>query len=66
MFAWFSYKKPNVRLHVRPPVIQNHKNDLLDYRTTKSIITFPKDKSIPIALVKKIVKASIRVMKDRA
>jgi hypothetical protein len=25
MFAWFSFKKPNVRLHVRPPVLQEHK-----------------------------------------
>ena len=23
MFAWFSFKKPYIRLHVRPPVIQN-------------------------------------------
>jgi hypothetical protein len=22
MFAWFSYQQPNIRLHVRPPVIQ--------------------------------------------
>ena len=28
MFAWFSFKKPNVRLHVRPPVIENHKRNL--------------------------------------
>jgi uncharacterized protein YdhG (YjbR/CyaY superfamily) len=24
MFAWFSFKKPHIRLHVRPPVIQKH------------------------------------------
>lgn len=65
MFAWFSFKKPHVRLHVRPPVIQNHKRDLAGYPTTKAIVSFPKDKPIPVTLLKKLVKASIRVMKDR-
>jgi uncharacterized protein YdhG (YjbR/CyaY superfamily) len=66
MFAWFSYKKPNVRLHVRPPVIEEHKQDLADCVTTKSIVTFPKDKEIPVPLVKKLVKASIKIMKNKS
>lgn len=37
MFVWFSYKKPYVRLRVRPPVIQNNKNKLTDYITTKAL-----------------------------
>lgn len=65
MFAWFSYKKPNVRLHVRPPVIENHKKELTDYTTTKAIVSFSVDKGIPKALVNKLVKASIKEMKDR-
>jgi uncharacterized protein YdhG (YjbR/CyaY superfamily) len=64
MFAWFSYKKPYVRLHVRPPVIEEHKEVLIGYSTTKSIISFPANKEIPIDLVKKLVYASIRVMKE--
>ena len=64
MFAWFSYKKPNVRLHVRPPVIEMHKKELVGCVLTKSIVTFPKEKKIPITVVKKLVKASIKVMKD--
>ena len=66
MFAWFSYKKPNVRLHVRPPVIEMHKEELVGYVLTKSIVTFPKDRKIPITLVKKLVRASIKVMKDKS
>ena len=64
MFAWFSYKQPNVRLHVRPPVIEMHKKELAGCVLTKSIVTFPKDKRIPITIVKKLVKASIKVMKN--
>jgi uncharacterized protein YdhG (YjbR/CyaY superfamily) len=45
MFAWFSFKKPYVRLHVPPSVIQEHRNELAGYVTTKAIVSFPKGKS---------------------
>jgi uncharacterized protein YdhG (YjbR/CyaY superfamily) len=64
MFAWFSYKKPNVRLHVRPPVLQDYRNELAGYSTTTAIVSFPLHKEIPVALVKKLVKASLKVMKN--
>jgi uncharacterized protein YdhG (YjbR/CyaY superfamily) len=66
MFAWFSFKKPYVRLHVRPPVIQDHKKELAGYPTTQAIVSFPADQEVPIALVKKLVKASLKAMKDRS
>ncbi|MCI0706327.1 MAG: DUF1801 domain-containing protein [Ignavibacteriae bacterium] len=65
MFVWFSFKKPYVRLHVRPPVIQNHKKELTGYTTTKAIVSFPADKTVPILLVKKLVRASVKVMKGK-
>jgi uncharacterized protein YdhG (YjbR/CyaY superfamily) len=66
MFAWFSFKSPNVRLHVRPPVLENHRDDVRDFATTKAIISFPVSGKIPTALVKKLVKASIAEMKKKA
>jgi uncharacterized protein YdhG (YjbR/CyaY superfamily) len=66
MFVWFNFKKPYVRLHVRPPVIQDHKEELTAYLTTKAIVSFPVDKEVPIALVKKLVKASLKAMKDKS
>ncbi len=65
MFVWFSFKKPYVRLHVRPPVIQEHKKELAGYPTTKAIVSFPANKEISMALLKKLVKASLKVMKNR-
>ena len=65
MFAWFSFKKPYVRLHVRPPVIGNHKKELADYGTTRAVVSFPARDDIPVKLVKKLVKASIKVMKAK-
>jgi uncharacterized protein YdhG (YjbR/CyaY superfamily) len=65
MFVWFSFKKPYVRVHVRPPVIQEHSNELAGYLTTKAIVSFPMDTRIPVALVKKLVKASLKTMRDK-
>ena len=66
MFVWFSFKKPHIRLHVRPPVIQEHSKELAGYPTTKAIVSFPMNKPIPATLVKKLVKASLKAMKDKA
>lgn len=65
MFAWFSFKLPYVRLHVRPPVLQDHAEDLSEYPTTKAILSFSIDKKIPKTLVKKLIKESIQVMKGK-
>ena len=66
MFVWFSFKKPYIRVHLRPPVIQDHKKELAGCATTKAIVSFPADRAISMALVKKLVKASIKVMKDKS
>jgi uncharacterized protein YdhG (YjbR/CyaY superfamily) len=65
MFAWFSFKKPHVRLHVPPSVIQEYRKELAGYATTKAIVSFPKGKPIPMTLVKKLVRASLKAMKDK-
>ena len=65
MFVWFSFKRPYIRLHVRPPVIHEHSKELADYLTTKAIVSFPMDARIPVTLVKKLVKASLKTMKDK-
>jgi uncharacterized protein YdhG (YjbR/CyaY superfamily) len=65
MFAWFSFKNPHIRLHVRPPVIQNHKKQLAGFATSKAVVSFPMDKPVPVTLVKKLVQASVKAMKDK-
>ena len=66
MFAWFSYKQPFIRLHVRPPVIEDHATELKDYKTTASIISFPAHDEIPTALIKVMTNASLAVMKNNS
>ena len=52
MFAWFSFKKPNVRLHVRPEAIEAHKKDLTAYSSTKAIVVFHQMKKYQLRLWK--------------
>ena len=66
MFVWFSFKKPHIRLHLRPPVIQNHNKALAGYKTTKAIVSFLVDDVFPIVLVKKLVGASLKEMRDKS
>jgi uncharacterized protein YdhG (YjbR/CyaY superfamily) len=65
MFAWFSFKNPYVRIHLRPPVIENYKKELKDFVTTDAIVSFPINEELPIELIKKLVKASVQVMKEK-
>jgi uncharacterized protein YdhG (YjbR/CyaY superfamily) len=64
MFAWFSFKKPYIRLHVRPPVLENHKEELKNFIKTNAILSFPMDEKLPLQLIKKLVKSSIQIMKE--
>ena len=66
MVAWFSYKAPLIRLHVRPPVLQDHEDKLSGYRKTKSIVSFKQDEKIPTVLVQRLVRASLAAMKKAA
>lgn len=64
MFAWFSYKEPYLRIHIRPPVIEQHKGELSSHKTTKSIVSFPSDDELPKDLIMRLVTDSVQVMKD--
>jgi len=58
--AWFGLAKAHIGLYIRPPVIEEHKNELAGYETTKSAVRFPLDKKIPALLIKKLVKARMK------
>ena len=59
--AWFGLHSSHIGLYLRPPVIAEHKDDLRGYMTTKSAVHLPLDKKIPVELVKKLVKARLRM-----
>jgi uncharacterized protein YdhG (YjbR/CyaY superfamily) len=59
--AWFGLHKAFIGLYLRPPVIEKHKNELAGYDTTKSAVHLPLDRKIPVALIKKLVKARMKI-----
>ncbi len=55
--AWFGLHATHIGLYLRPPVVAEHKRELEGYQTTKSAVHLPLDRKVPVALVKKLVKA---------
>ena len=58
--VYFRLAKAHIGLYVPTPVIEEHKNELADYETSNATVRFPLDKKLPIALIKKLVKARMK------
>jgi len=58
--AYFRLTKEHIGLYVPTPVIEEHKSELADYETAKATVRFPLDKKLPVALIKKLVKARMK------
>lgn len=58
--VWFGLMKTHIGLYLRPPIIEEHKNELQEYKTTKSAIHFPLNEKLPVQLIKKLIKARIK------
>jgi len=64
MFVWFAAQSGHIGLYLRPPTIGDHRRELAKYGTTKSAVHLPLDHEIPTRLVQKLVRASLRIMKE--
>ncbi|MDE1833673.1 MAG: DUF1801 domain-containing protein [Candidatus Micrarchaeota archaeon] len=58
--VWFALQSGHIGLYLPPPIIAEHKKELKGYVTTKSAVHIPLDKPIPVALIKKLVRARLR------
>lgn len=58
--AYFAYAKEHIGLYIPPPVIEEHKKELKDYKTAKATVRFPLNEKLPVTLIKKLVKARIK------
>lgn len=61
--VWFGLQSKHIGLYLPPPIISEHKKDLKGYKTTKAAVHLPLDKKIPVALIKKLVKARMKIEK---
>lgn len=57
----FAYFKDHFSLFVTPGVLDDLKDEVKDFRTGKATLRFPLDKKLPISLIKKLVKARVKI-----
>lgn len=58
--AYFALMNNHIGLYIPPPIIEQHKDDLKDYTTTKSAIHLPLDADLPAALIAKLIRARMK------
>ena len=64
VLVWYAAFSSHCSLFPKASVIEEFKNELKGFTVSKGTIQFPIDKSLPLALIKKIVKA--RVMESES
>lgn len=62
LVVWFAAFSDHCSLFPTAAIIQAFKNDLKDYSTSKGTVHFPLDRPLPLALIKKMVKARVAQM----
>src|SRR5271167_3010920 len=65
VLVWFAAFSDHCSLFPTASVIEAFKNELAGFSTSKGTIHFPTDKPLPIALIKKLVKARVAGCEDR-
>ena len=65
VLVWFAAFSKHCSLFPTAAVIEGFKNQLKGFTTSKGTIQFPNDKPLPIALVKKLVKARVAQSKSK-
>ena len=60
MLVWFAANKGHIGFYPTGSPIKAFKKELAGYKTSKGAIQFPIDKSIPLKLVKEIVKYRVK------
>ena len=58
--AYFAFAKAHIGLYIPTPVVEEHKSELKDYQPSKATVRFPLDKKLPVALIRKLVKARMK------
>jgi uncharacterized protein YdhG (YjbR/CyaY superfamily) len=64
VFVWFGLQSNHIGLYLRPPTISDHRKALAGYVTTKSAVHLPLDREAPVPLITKLVRASVKIMKE--
>ena len=63
--VYFRLAKAHLGLYIPPPVIADFKKELKGYKTATATIQFPLDEQLPVALIKKLIKARMKINEER-
>jgi uncharacterized protein YdhG (YjbR/CyaY superfamily) len=58
--CYFGLLKNRVAFYIRPLAMEGHLDEVSEYQTTKSALQFPLDGSVPVSLIKKLVREGIK------
>lgn len=64
--AYFQYATSHIGLYIPPPVIQQHERELKSYETATATVRFPLGKALPVALIRKLIKARLAINEQKA
>ncbi len=64
--VYFAYAKNHIGLYPVPPITEMYSKELAHYKTGKATIQFPLSEKLPIALIKRLVKARIKINEESA
>ncbi len=59
---YFAAQRNHIGFYILPPIVEQHRDELTGYETTKGTIRLPLDEPLPTALIRKLVKARVRHM----
>jgi uncharacterized protein YdhG (YjbR/CyaY superfamily) len=65
VLVWFAAFSDHSSLFPTASVIEQFKNELKGFITTKGTVRFPMDKPLPTALIKKLVKARVAQIENK-
>ncbi len=63
---YFGVASHHIGFYILPPIVEEHRDELQGYETTKATIRFPLDEPLPAALIRKLVRARVKHMEDLA
>jgi uncharacterized protein YdhG (YjbR/CyaY superfamily) len=64
--AYFGLAKAHIGLYIPSPIVFEFKDELSAYETTNATIRLPLDKKLPLALIKRMIKARMKINMDNS
>ena len=61
ILVYFAAFKKHIGFYVPTPVIAEHRSELKDYEASGATVRFSLDRKLPVSLIKKLVKARLKM-----